>query len=246
MLDKSNEPTDLTMPVDESAGVVSNDGKKAAAVKAFKALRAHDNVGIERNLDAAAAIASLKASLPRGEFGRFCTDELHISSTYRARLLRLDDLKDYVPEAWTWAAAHNHRLAECRSVQNLIKIVEHWRSKGKPPEPKPDANKQKGRRGKDIAELERVVQQTTALAMEREKTISGLKSKVANQDDTIGDLRKRLADCEEDIVKLRDHLPSETRDRALVALTSSRESELAAIAKRHHWHLNDLRRELQN
>lgn len=142
---------------------------------------------------------------------------------------------------------HKHRLAECRSVQNLINVVDDWLKKDGSPEPEPDANKQKGRRSKgNIAELERVIQETTTLAMEREKTISELTSRVADQDDTIGDLRKRLAECEEDIVKLRDPLPSETRDKALVALTSSRHSELAAIAKRFHWRLNDLSRELQN
>jgi hypothetical protein len=86
---ESNEATDLAVPDDEFPGVVSNDVKKAAAVKAFEALRVHGNGGIERNLYAAASIAALKAAgLPRGEFSRFCTNELQISSTYRARRQR--------------------------------------------------------------------------------------------------------------------------------------------------------------
>jgi hypothetical protein len=100
MLDKCNEAAILTVSVDECPDVVSNDGKKAAAVKAFEALRVHGNDRIERNLYAAAAIAALKeASLPRGEFGRFCTNDLQISPTYRARLLRLHDVRDHVRQA---------------------------------------------------------------------------------------------------------------------------------------------------
>ncbi len=65
----------------------------------------------------------------------------------------------------------------------------------------------------------------------------------------IAHLRRRLAECEEDIATLRDPSPDEAREQALEALTSSRESatdELAAVAKRYHWRLKDLRRELEN
>jgi hypothetical protein len=79
---ESNAP-DLTLPVDDFFDVVSNNGKKAAALKAFGALRAHGNVGIERNLDAAASIAALKISLPHGEFSRFCKVELQILNELR-------------------------------------------------------------------------------------------------------------------------------------------------------------------
>jgi hypothetical protein len=246
MLDKSHEASDLIVCVCESASVVSNDEKKAAAVKAFEALRAHDNVGIDRHLDAAAAIAALKETFPHGEFGRFCEGTLQISPSYRARMLRLHDVKDHVREALDWAATQKHRLAECQSVQNLLKVVDDWLKKDRSPEPDSDPNTQKRQRSKEvIADLQRVAQQTTALVAEREKVISDLKSKVAKQDDTIGDLLKRLVEREEDIVKLRDPLTSEARDKALVALTSSRQSEFAAIAKRFHWCVSDLRRELE-
>jgi hypothetical protein len=86
-----NQYNDVTVQVD--ASVLSLDERKAA-VKAIEALRAHGHAGIERNLAAAAAIAALKAGLPHGEFDRFCTDELQISSRYRARLLRLDEVRD--------------------------------------------------------------------------------------------------------------------------------------------------------
>ena len=126
---------------------------------AIEALRAHGNTSIERNLDAAAAIAALKAALPHGEFGRFCTDALQISSTYRARLLRLNDVRGHVREALAWAATQKHRFAECQSAQeNLIRVVNDWLNKDRAPEPKSELNTQQGPRSKDIiAELEQVV-----------------------------------------------------------------------------------------
>jgi hypothetical protein len=247
MLDKCNEAAVLTVSVDECPDVVSNDGKKAAAVKAFEALRIHGNDRIERNLYAAAAIAALKeASLPRGEFGRFCTNDLQIAPTYRARLLRLHDVRDHVRQALAWAETQKHRLAECQSVQNLIKVVDDWLKKDSSSKPESNSNTEKRQRSKDvIADLQQEAQTSAALVAAHEKVISELKSKVAIQDDTIDDLRKRLSEREDDIVKLRDPLTSEARDKAVVALTASRQSEFAAIAKRLHWCVSDLRRELE-
>jgi uncharacterized coiled-coil protein SlyX len=246
MLDECHQPPDLITPVYDSPSVVSNDAQKTAAVKAFEALRAHDNVGVGPHLDAAATIAALKETLPRGEFGPFCEGTLGISATYRGRMLRLHDRKDHLRAALVWAATQKHRLADCHSVLNLIKIVEDWLKKDRSHEPDPDLNTEKRRRSKKVtADLQQEAQETADLLVEHENVISELNSKLANRDDTIDDLRKRLAEREDDIVKLRDPLTDEVRDQALVALTSSRQSEFAAIAKRLHWCVNDLRREFE-
>jgi hypothetical protein len=221
---------------------------KGAARGAINALRVHGNGGIERNLYAAAAIAALKAAgLPRGEFSRFCTNELQISSTYRARLLRLHEVRDHVREALDWAQTQKHRLAECQSVQNLIKVVDDWRKKDSSPEPESDANRQKGRRS--IAELQQAIQDADAVVRERDKTISEQEVEVAIRDEEIADLRRCLAENEADFAALRDLLSDQAREQAFEALTSARESaadDLAAIAKRYHCRLKDLRRDLEN
>jgi len=117
-----------------------------------------------------------------------------------------------VPQALAWAETQKHRLAECQSVQNLIKVVDDWLKKNSSPKPEANASTQKRRPRKDlIAELEQFAHQTTALVVERDEVISDLKSKVATQDDTIDDLRKRLAEREEDIVKIQDPLTDEIR-----------------------------------
>jgi len=238
MLNQDNESRHVTVQVDASVDVLSKDERKAAAVKAIEALRAHGNAGVERNLTAAAAIAALKAEdLPPGEFGRFCTETLQISSTYRARLLRLHGVSAHVPEALAWAATQKHRLAECQSVQNLIKVVDDWHNKDRSPESKSDSKTQERRRSKDIiAEQEHVIQETAALVKARDRTIFEHEFEIATRDDVIADLQRRLAECEDDIAALRDPLPDEAREQALEAMTSSRETaagELAAIAKHY-------------
>jgi hypothetical protein len=251
MLNQYNESRHVAVQVDASVDVLSRDEKKAAAVKAIEALRAHGHAGIERNLTAAAAIAALKAEdLPHGEFGRFCTETLQISSTYRARLLRLHGVSAHVPEALAWAATQKHRLAECQSVLNLIKVVDDWLNRDRSPEPKSDSTTQARKRSNDIiAEQERVIEETAALVKEREKAISEQEFEIATRDDVIADLKRRLAECEDEIAALRDPLTDEAREQALEAMTSSRESaagELAAIAKRYHWRPKDLRHDLEN
>jgi hypothetical protein len=250
MLNEYTEDTQGSLLDQHSSDAPAKHEMKEAARSAMAELRAHGKVGLVRNLAAAAAIAALKEGLPHGEFGRFCTEELQISSAYRARLLRLDEVRGHVKEALDWAATQKHRLAECQSVQNLIKVVDDWLKKDRLPDPKSDSKAQERRRSKDIiAEQERVIQETAALVKERDKTISEHEFEIAIRDDEIADLRRRLAECEDDVAALRDPLPDEAREQALEALTASRESaahELAAIAKRFHWRLKDLRYELED
>jgi hypothetical protein len=244
---ESNEAPDLTVPVDEFPGMVSNDGKKAAAVKAFEALRAHGKAGIERNLDAAASIAALKMSLPHGEFGRFCKGELQISTSYGARLLKLDKLRDHVSDALAWAGTRKHRLAECQSARNLVELVGDWLKRDEPLKPKTASRTRDAQSGKDSTSVtESTIQEDAGLVAELEKTLSELKSELANKNDTLTDLRRSLTECDRDFVSLRDQIPVEMLDKAFAALASSCEAEFATIAKRYHWRLSDLRRELQN
>jgi hypothetical protein len=219
------------------------DEGMAAARSAIQALRLHGDDGVERNLNAASAIAALKKSLPHGEFGPFCECELKISTGYRARLIKLDGLREHVSKAQAWAATGRHRLAECQSAQNLIKLVNDWLKRDEPPKPK--ANSKRPSQD-DAIELESATQEGVNLVAEREKTISELKSELAKRNDSISALQHRLADDEQDFIALRDPIPDDVREKALVALTSSHARELAAIAKRHHWRESDLRRELES
>jgi hypothetical protein len=63
--------------------LLPEDESKAAARTAIQALRVHGDGGVERNLNAAAAVAALKKNLPHGEFGPFCERELNISNKPR-------------------------------------------------------------------------------------------------------------------------------------------------------------------
>jgi hypothetical protein len=239
---ESNAP-DLTVPVDDFFDVVSNNVKKAAAVKAFEAVRAPGNVGIERNLDATASIAALEISLPHGEFSRFCRVELQISTSYAARLQKLDELGAHVSDARAWAATQKHRLAECQSARNLVELVGDWLKREEPPKP---TTAYRTRDAQSREESASTTQEDAALITECEKTISELKSQLAKRDDEISDLQRRLTEYDQDFIALRAPLPDEVREKALVALTSSHDRELATIAKRYHWRESDLRRELES
>ena len=166
----------------------------ATAVTAIKALHEHDNVGVARNLAAAAAIDALKTSLDRGDFGRFCEDTLQISASYRARLLKLNKVREHVSSAQAWAATQKHRLTECQSAQNLIELVNDWLKRDEPPKPKAASKRQEAQSGQDDAtESESAIQEGADLVGECNKTISELKSELANRDDAISDLQRRLA-----------------------------------------------------
>jgi hypothetical protein len=242
-------PNDALETLDEASlsSLLPKDESMAAARSAIRALRVHGDDGVERNLHAAAAIAALKKSLPHGEFGPFCERELNISKGYRARLIKLDGLREHVSKAQAWAATGKHRLAECQSAQNLIQLVNDWLKKEESPKIKTVSKKRAVRHSQDDAiESEAAIQKGANLVAEREKIISELKSELANRDYAISDLQRRLLEYEQDFVALRDLLPDEVHEKALVALTSSHEHEFAAIAKRFHWRESDLRRELEN
>ena len=160
-------------------------------------------------------------------------------------MLKLDKLRDHVGDALTWAATQKHRLAECQSARNLIKLVGYWLTRDEPPKPKPASRKRDAQPG-TASETESVIHGDAASIGECEKRLSALKSVLANKNDALADLRHSLTECERDFILLRDPIPVEIRDKAFAALTSSREAEFARIAKRYHWRLNDLRRELQN
>jgi hypothetical protein len=201
-------PSDTCMIFPQSV-----DEQKATAQRTIDALRAYSHAGLQPNIDAAAAIGTVKATLGHGEFGRFRDEELGISKEYCARLLKLNKLRPHLSDALAWAATNNHRLAECRSARSLITLVHDWLKRDRPSKPRAISKKRDAPQAQDA--------------------------------EAISKLRSDLARCEEEFVALRDPLPVDVREKAYVALSSSREHELVAIAKRFHWRVSDLRRELQ-
>jgi hypothetical protein len=98
MFDEISEPAQAIVQVAASFDPPAKH-ERAAAVTAIEALREHGNIGVVRNLQAGASLASLKAVLSHGEFGPFCEQELAISPSYRARLLKLNDVREHLSSA---------------------------------------------------------------------------------------------------------------------------------------------------
>jgi len=249
MLQQYNDSPQESSLGEHSVDGLRSDKLKEAALTAMAELRAHGTAGIKRNLTAAASLAALKDRLRplRGEFGRFCAEELKISPSYRARLLRLHKDREHLPKALAWAESLNHPLAECQSAQNLIKVVDDWRARDKPAKPKPDSRADGSNQSKEImAGQERRIEEVAALVKNRDKTIEDQRFEIATRDSAIADLKRRLAECEADIVALRDDLPEEARRQASAALSSNQEAALSRIAKRYHWRMQDLRKDLES
>jgi hypothetical protein len=204
----------------------------AAAVTAIEALREHGKAGVARNLAAAGAIHALKTSLDHGDFGRFCDDTLQISASYRARLLNLNKVREHVSSAQAWAATQKHRLAECQSAQNLIKLVHDWLKRDEPPKPKTASRTQDAQPGKEgSSETESVVQEDAALIAEREKTLSDLKAELANKNDALTDLRRSLTECERDFVTLHAFIPFQYLRSRMTVDENSKSFSLSKLYK---------------
>jgi hypothetical protein len=205
----------------------------ATAMKAIEALREHGDAGVTRNLEAAAAVAAVKTTLPHGQFGRFCKNQLRISTSYRARLLKLDSLKEHVRDALFWATTQKHRLAECQSARNLLDLVREWQNKDEPPKAKTATKKRDAQPERnDAAATESAIQLEVDVATDHEKTISELRLEVARRDATISDLRRKLAERDQEIATLRDQSSREPRDKVQVAKPSPRTWHALTVNRR--------------
>ena len=120
MFNEVSEPVELDAFLDFPAKQA-----KGAAITAIETLREHGNMGVARNLEAGASLAALKAVLSHGELGPFVGN----SSDFRrliARLIKLNEVREHISSAQAWATTQKHRLAECQSAQNLIKLINDW------------------------------------------------------------------------------------------------------------------------
>lgn len=205
-----------------------NYNPRAAVFQALSEARDHGLVGVGCHLRLAAALADFKCAVPHGEFGRTCRDDFNISATYRARLLRLHEVRDLLPVAQAWAEATGSPFADCHSVENLLKLVDVWQRRDESPPTAPASNDKKSRR-----QLEVVV---AAQASELER-----------QEGRIVALEQQILEDDREFAALRDPLPDGEMETAADLLTSADPeagAAFAAMAKHYRWRVKDLEREL--
>jgi hypothetical protein len=103
------------------------DQLDADALEALAKLKAHGTVGLPLLLRFGETLSNKKATLKHGQLGLWCREVLKRSPSWCSAHLRLHESRADLEPALDWAVATNHRLAHCRSVERLLKVVADWR-----------------------------------------------------------------------------------------------------------------------
>jgi hypothetical protein len=190
---------------------------EAVAIRLLREATEHGQAGIQKHLAAAAALAEVKRKTPR-RFRKWHVEEARISATLGARYLRLNNQKEDLPCAQAWARATNNPLAECYSLENLLRLIAAWRNR----DGKPDKERKKSEENK------------RALISRAE-----LELQLAEKDKVIADLERRLTEDDHEYRQLRDTIPPDVLEEA-ARLADESPEEFGALARRYHWRRRDL------
>jgi hypothetical protein len=88
-----------------------------------------DESRVEKMMGVGAAIVAAKDALPHGTLTRWYRDKLKRSESWCSQYCRLYQDRDLLQEALDWATRTSHRLAGCRGVEQLLKIIVDYKVK---------------------------------------------------------------------------------------------------------------------
>jgi hypothetical protein len=129
---------------------------KENAKKASDAINANDDDGLVLGELFGEALTIVKPKLKHGEYGNFCKDELHRSSSSCSLYVRIYESRADVRPALAWAAKTEHPLAHRRSVREVLKVITDWKKASYADgAPAPEAPQKPSR---DIAQLTRLLE----------------------------------------------------------------------------------------
>jgi hypothetical protein len=194
----------------------TRDDFTADALAALAKLDDHGHDQIPLMLKFGEALVKARKRLEHGQFSNWCTSTLQRSPSWCSSHRRLFECGEDLRPALAWAAA-NHKWANCRSVERLLKIAADWK---------------KATRG-DGATAPRARPRSKPMTLRTAKKI-------------IGELHKALQEAKAEFIALRDPLPADVAAKAaeLSALAAADDvaanDELAALARRYHWRFPDL------
>ena len=135
-MQNENTPSEdeLGRELDEGAPNACNDFEfpgfdqlTADARALLQKLNANDEQYVGLAVALGSHIATAKKKLP-GKFQEWCRDDLGRSPTWCANY-RLFESCEHLEPALRWAAETEHRWADCRSVELLLKLVHEYRKK---------------------------------------------------------------------------------------------------------------------
>lgn len=215
----SNDTYAVHFPEDHPEASSANC--EATAIRLLHEVTECGQAGIQKHLEAAAALAEVKRKRLR-RFRKWCVEEPRKSPTLCARYLRLNDQKEDLPCAQAWARATDNPLAECYSLENLLRLIAAWRNR----DSKPDKECKKSEENKRAL-------------MSREKWLTELELQLAEKDNIIADLKRRLTEDDHEYRRLRDTIPPDVFEKA-ARLADESPEEFGALARRYHWRRRDL------
>jgi hypothetical protein len=99
----------------------------ADALAALKELGAHGTAGVPLLLRFGETLFNAKVVLKHGEFSPWCVNVLKRSPSWCSAHRRLYETRDDLVPARAWAAAINHKWANCSSVERLVKLISEWK-----------------------------------------------------------------------------------------------------------------------
>jgi hypothetical protein len=88
-----------------------------------------DEGRIDKMLRVGAAIYAAKQALPHGSLKDWYKHALGRSESWCCQYRRLYEDRDKLPEARAWAARTTHKLATCRGIEHLLRIVKDYKAK---------------------------------------------------------------------------------------------------------------------
>ncbi len=100
----------------------------ASAKQTLAALDGHGDEGLPKMLAFGEAVYNAKARVPHGAFKQWCLTHLDRRPSWVSTYRRLFEEREHLEFALAWAREQNHRLAHCRSVEYLLKLIEGFKS----------------------------------------------------------------------------------------------------------------------
>ncbi len=141
---------------------LAHDGltaKMKEAKAASDAVKANDEEGLVAGQLFGEALTKVKPELKHGEYGKFCKDELHRSSSSCSLYVRLYKSRDDVQDALDWAVETGHPSAHCRAVREVLKVIGDYKKRGEQGDSAPaPAPKAPQKPSQVIAQLSRLLE----------------------------------------------------------------------------------------
>jgi hypothetical protein len=88
-----------------------------------------DEGRIDKMLRVGAAIFAAKQAVPHGSLKVWYKDALGRSESWCCQYRRLHEDREKLSEARAWATRTKHKLATCRGIEHLLKIVKEYKAK---------------------------------------------------------------------------------------------------------------------